>query len=52
MLLTKSEEDDDDNLPLNHSAPTELNKSNRQKWRQASKRVSFQGKYILITILT
>jgi hypothetical protein len=39
ILLIKSEDDDeDDNLPLN-----ELRNSNRQKWKNVSKRVSFQG---------
>ena len=39
ILLIKSEDDeDDDNLQLN-----ELRNSNRQKWKNVSKRVSFQG---------
>lgn len=44
ILLTKSEEDDDyDDLPSNGVAQNEPNNSNQQKWRQVSKRVSFQG---------
>ena len=45
ILLTKSEDDDDDDddLRSNGLSINESRKSNRQKWRNVSKRVSFQG---------
>jgi hypothetical protein len=51
ILLTKSEDDEDDDLPPNGRSMNELSNSNRQKWRNVAKRVSFQGLFDFINNL-
>ncbi|UJR14129.1 hypothetical protein I4U23_001123 [Adineta vaga] len=47
ILLAKSEDDeDDDDLPMNHFTTNEFSNPNKQKWRQAAKRVSFQEEHV------
>jgi hypothetical protein len=46
ILLTKSEDDEDDDLPLNGLAINEIRNSKRQKWKTAAKHVSFQGELL------
>jgi hypothetical protein len=46
ILLTKSEDDEDDDLPLNGLTINEIRNSKRQKWKTAAKHVSFQGELL------